>query len=104
MVIELFLFQQEVEFVIAEDALRPARSHELLHQGDHGRAVGPPVHQIADKHQSPLLRVSTVFVVAEMPQQRHQRVDFAVYIADDINRTIEHRLNERIGHGEGYSG
>ncbi len=40
------------------------------------------------------LRVLAGGIVAQMTQERSQRVDFAVYVADDINRPGEQGLDQ----------
>jgi hypothetical protein len=83
--------------VIAEDTLRPARFNQTGNEIDDCRAIRSTVCQIAHKDQSSALGMLTNPVVAQMSQQRPQRVDLAVNIAHDVETTVEKGLEER-GH------
>jgi hypothetical protein len=77
--------------MIAEDGLRDTHAHEPLDERHDGDAVRAPVDEIADEDEWPrggaLLRVDTQSV-----QEREQRLDLAMNIADDVDRTRDEGL------------
>ena len=75
--------------MIADNALRVTGLNKPHHLVQHGRAIRPAVRQVADKYEPPPVLVSPVLVIAKMAQQVFERIDFAMDIADDINRAVK---------------
>jgi hypothetical protein len=83
----LALTTQQVQFMITNDALRttgPNPPHDLA---QYSRTVRAAIRQVADKYEPPSIDMLPVRAIAEMAQQVFERVDLAVDIADDIDRT-----------------
>jgi len=73
--------------VIAEHALRTAARDQRLHQFDYAGTVGAAVAEVADEDQVTAVPMLPVGVIAKVLQQGAQCFEFAVYVADDIERT-----------------
>ena len=71
----------------------------LLEPGQHRRAVGAAVAQIAHKHELAPLRVAAVVAVAQMVQQRLQGGKFAVHIANDVEQGGGQGFAVAVSHG-----
>src|SRR5262249_32138579 len=80
---------QGVEVVVAEDGLRPPFADAVAHPLDDRRAVLAAVAEVTEEDESPPLWVSAYLVVAECAAKRVQRPDFAVNVADDVDRSVE---------------
>jgi len=85
---------QQIEFVVARHELCPPRFDESLHEADDAGTVGAAVAQVADEHESPVTMVPAFGVVAETSEQRAQRLELAMDVPDDIEGSIEERLDE----------
>jgi hypothetical protein len=92
---------QHVEFVIAEQALRRAFVDHLADTLDHAGAVGSAVAEVADEDEAARLRVLAAPAVTEHAKQVFQRVDFAVDVADDVDRPVEGAPDQGRGAGQG---
>jgi hypothetical protein len=93
-IIELSMAQQNIEIMIAKHALSPPHVDEPLNQSNDRRTIRPAIRQIADKHKPPPFSMRSIFVVTEMPHEERKHLDFAMHIADDIDRAVEECLNE----------
>ena len=82
-------------------AARPGL-HQLLHQRQDRRAVGPTIAKITHKHQRTAPWMVPLQVVAQMAQQREQRIELAMDITHDIQRSFGKRLNEAHGMAGGF--
>ena len=89
--------QQQVDFVVAEDALHVAAGMCVLVPVEHGGRIRAAVHEVTEEDEVTVLRMRAVFVVAEVAQQRLQRIVLAVNVADDVKRARGEGLDE--GHG-----
>ena len=89
--------KQQVDFVVAEDALRLAARLRLLVPVEHGGRVRAAIDEVAEEDEVAALRVVAVFVVAEVAQQALQRGKLAVDVADDVEAAGGQGLDE--GHG-----
>ena len=94
-IVVLPMAQQNIQIVIAKHALCPPRFHQHLNQPNDRRTIRPAIRQIANKHKPPALRVRAMRIVPEMPHEERKSLDFAMHIADDIDRAGEERLDER---------
>ena len=92
----LALLGQQVELVVAQDALRRALRHEVAHEAQHARGVRPTIHQVANEDKPPPVGMPAVAVVAEPVEEHVQRTRFAVDVADDVYRPSEERSDERV--------
>ena len=63
----------------------------------HGGRVRAAVNEVAEEDEVAVLRMRAVFVVAEVAQQRLQRIILTVDVADDVKRARGEGLDE--GHG-----
>jgi hypothetical protein len=98
-VIRRFLFPQEdVQVVVAEDALRQVGIHKPLDYTDDGGAIGTTVGEVAKEDQPPALGVSVVFSVAEPSHQVVEGLDLTVDVSNDIYGAVEQRANKGRGH------
>ena len=88
------MIEQNVEVVVAKDALRPACINQGANQIDDCRAVWPSVGQVAQESESSALAMTTVLVLTQVLQQRAQSADLTVDITHDVERTVEEGLNE----------
>jgi len=98
----LGILTQKIDFVVAQNRSCAARLHQLLHQRQDRRAVGPTIAKIAHKHQRTALWMVPSQVVAQMAQQREQRIELAMDITHDIQRSFGKRLNEAHGMAGGF--
>jgi hypothetical protein len=97
-VVVIFLVaEQEIQVVIAKDALRQAVLDEPLNEGDHGGAVWPTVGEIAHEDEPPPFGVNAVFSIAEAGEQIVEGLDLAMGVSDDIDRAFKQGTDE--GHG-----
>ena len=65
---------------------------------------GPAVAQVADEDQAAAVRMAAVGVVAQVRQQREQRVEFAVDVAHHVERAFGQRGEHgRAGHGASFA-
>ena len=80
--------------MVADHGHGAAAGHQLRHAREHGRAGGAPVAKVAHKDQRAAIRVPPLGVVAQVGQQRVQRVDFAMDVADDVERSRGQVLDE----------
>ena len=55
-VLRLVVVQQQVQFVVAQDALGPPSPDQVGHQPHHRRAVGSAIGQVADKDEPTSVR------------------------------------------------
>ena len=85
---------QQVDLVVADHGHGAAAGHQVRHPREHRRAVGAPVAKVAHKDQRAAIRVPPLGVVAQVGQQRVQRVDFAMDVADDVERSRGQVLDE----------
>ena len=92
----LGLAEQHVELVIAEDALRPTALDPVHDEVEHGRAVRTPVAEVAHEHRATTLGVPAVGGVAEVPEQRPERLGLAVDVADQVQRSVEQTGNRAV--------
>jgi peptide deformylase len=90
---------QQIEFVVAEQALGESAGGQLAHELDHAGAVVSAVAEIADEDQATALRMFTVVAIAEHSQQIAQGGELAVDVTDDIQRAVEQWLKQVIGSG-----
>jgi hypothetical protein len=86
--------------VIAEQALRRAFVDHLADTLDHAGAVGSAVAEVADEDEAARLRVLAAPAVTEHAKQVFQRVDFAVDVADDVDRPVERARDQGSGAGQ----
>ena len=86
---------QEVEFVIAQNALGTARRHQVDDIANHAGAVRAPIAQVTDEDHAALVRVPTVRPVAEPVEEGMQGLELAVHIADDIERAGQQGARNR---------
>ena len=89
------VIQQQVDFMVAEDGLRPAPRVQTLVPGQHARHVRPAIDQIAEEDEVPPLRMRAVVVITEMGEQRLQRRVLAVDVADDVEFAVRQGLDAR---------
>ena len=87
---------QDVELVIAQDALGILTVDKVPHVFDNRRTIGPSVAEVADKDQSAILGVITVAAVTQAIHKRLEGVDLTVDIADHIDRAVMQSGNERV--------
>ena len=93
-VVVFFVAEQEIQVVVAQDALRQAVLDEPLDEGDHGGAIWATVGEVAHEDEPPPLGMGAVFPVAKTSQEAVEGVNLAVGIADDIDRAVEQLANE----------
>ena len=65
----LALPTQDIQLVIPEHDLREIPRTQIPHEPQHPRTVGPPVAQIANKHEPPPMTMLTMTVIPETQQQ-----------------------------------
>lgn len=87
--------EQDIQVMVAQNALCPARFNEALNEMDDCRAVGATVGQITYENQSTTIGMDAIICVAQVPQQRTQGIDLTVNIANDVERSVEKGLDER---------
>jgi hypothetical protein len=80
----LAMAEQDVQIVVAKDALRPACCDETLDKIDDCWTIWATVGQIADEDESAAIGMLPVVAVAKMSEQRAQRLDFAMNITNDV--------------------
>ena len=85
---------QYVEFVIPEHREGEPGRRELGVQLHHRHAVGTAIHEIADEDERPL-GAAPCDVHTEAIEQRAERVDLAVHVADQVERTVGEPTAER---------
>jgi hypothetical protein len=98
-VIGLLVLHQDVELVVAQDALGRPLGDEPGDQVDDLGAIGPAIDEVADEDQTSSFGVNAVGAIAEQVQQRLERIDLAMNVSDDINRPVEEWADKRIRHG-----
>ena len=94
-IVVLPMVQQDIQVVIAKHALGPPRFHQHLNQPNNRRTIRPAIRQIANKHKPPAIPVRAMRIVPEMLHEERKSLDFAMHIADDIDRAVEERLDGR---------
>jgi hypothetical protein len=77
-------------------------SIELLDEMNDGGAFGAAVGEIADKDEVSVMGMPSLFVVSQMSHQGAKRLDFAMHIAHDVERSVEEGLDERSSHSRCY--
>jgi hypothetical protein len=95
--------QEQIQFVVPENALGHTGCH-LLHDAlDYGWAIRSSVDQVSHIDQASTFWVVPFLGIAHTVEQFVQGIGLAVHIADDIDGTGEERPNQRpwgrIGHG-----
>jgi hypothetical protein len=75
--------------VVAKDTLRQATINQTGNEIDDCRAIRSTVGQIAHEDQSSALGVLSIIGVAQMLQQRAQRADLTVDIANDVEGAVK---------------
>ena len=88
-VLRLVVIQQQVQVVVAQDALGPSRLDYFSYQPHHRRAVGSAIGQIADKDQPATVRVTPVPVITQDLAQTQQAIDLTMHITDDVQWPME---------------
>ena len=83
---------QDVQFVIAHDALGVSGLDAASHKFDNGGTIRPTVDQVAQEDQPPPTWMNAVFPIAKMVQQIVEGVDLTVDIAHNVEGTGEQRL------------
>lgn len=94
LVLWLPMVEQDIQVVVAKDALRLACINQRVDKIDDCRAVWPSVSQITQENQSSALGMPPVPAIVQMPQQRTQCVDLAVNITHDVERAVEKWADE----------
>src|SRR5690606_6249639 len=89
----LLLAPKKIEFVIAKHALCAPGHHHVGDALHDGRAVLSAIHEITQEHEPPASRMLAVTRVAKASDQGVERRDLAVYVGNDINRSIEQGLD-----------
>jgi hypothetical protein len=93
---------QEVQLVVAQDALGQPPADQPRHQPDDGRAVGAAVGQVAEEHQAAPFGVGAA-AVAELAEQGAEGVDLAVDVGHHVHRPVEQGLDEGVAdHGQRF--
>jgi hypothetical protein len=88
-ILVLGVVQQEVQVVVAEDALRSTILDKPFDQGDNPRAVWPTIRKVAQKDDLSALRVPAQLVVAQVSEECAEHLKLAMDIPDDIERTVK---------------
>jgi hypothetical protein len=86
--------EQNVQLVIAKSASREMGLDQMIDPIDNARTVRTTVHKVADKDQLTTGAVPTMIVVTEVAEQRSQRVNLAVHVANDVDRSVRQWLNQ----------
>ena len=94
----LALAAQQIELMIAEQALRMPQPHECTHELDDRRTVGSAISEVTHEDESPALQMPPDLVVTESPQQFAQRSDLAVHVTDDIDGPLKHLPDRALTH------
>ena len=81
--------------MVAERGQRAALLDQALHEGDGAGAVRAAVAQVADEDEAAAVGVPALGVVAEVGQQRVQRLEFAMDVAHDVERAVGQRGEHR---------
>jgi hypothetical protein len=93
-VVEFFMAQQNVQFVVAKDTLRLSGSDEFRDKVDNSRTVGTAVGQVAKKNEASACRVQSRRGVTQLMQRLAQGVQLSVDVPDNVDRAIEEGLNK----------
>jgi hypothetical protein len=93
-IVVLAVAEQDVQIVIAQHTLGTTDFDKTLNEIDDGRAVGATVGQIADKDKSSAIGMLPAVAVAKVSEQRAERGDLAVEIANDVERAVEEGSDE----------
>jgi hypothetical protein len=80
---------QQVQFVVAHEALRQTRCQQGLHEAQYRHTLRPTVNEIANEYQPSSCGMNAFGVVTEALQQNLQRSKFTMYIAHEIERAIK---------------
>ena len=88
-------FPHQLDIVIARHTQRRPVRHHGHHQPEHPRRVRAAIHQIANKHRPPPLRVvrggpagRAADGIAQLLQQCDKLIEAAVNVADDVERAM----------------
>ena len=73
--------------MIAEDAEGIASRHHGHNQAQYVGDPGPAVHQIAQEDQLATVGMLPVVCIAQFRQQCVQRIDLAMHVANEVQRT-----------------
>ena len=95
-VVVFLIAEQDVEVMVAKNALCRASFYQRLHASNDCRAVGAAVSQVAEKDEAAPIRMHPVGAVAELPEKVIESANFAVNIPDNVERAIEQRTHKRI--------
>jgi len=68
-VVVFAIAMQDIQVVISMNTLGKPRIDKALHQINHRWAIRPPVRQLADEHESPIVRVRPIGGVAQVAHQ-----------------------------------
>src|SRR5262245_64090612 len=91
--------EEDVQVVITQHALCPARFDESPNECDNGRAVRPTIGQVSEKDEPPALGMVPVLGVTKVVEKPTKGVDLAVDISHDIDGTAQQRADEGcLGH------
>jgi hypothetical protein len=93
----LGLVAQHVYLMVARDALGVTARDQVAHQQYHPGTVWSPIAKVTDEYQPSPVRVLAMLVVAKALQQLAQRAEFAMHVADDVERSFEQRAYEGFG-------
>ena len=84
---------QKIQLVIAQNALGQSAIDQFTDPLQHRHAVGAAIAEIADEHQSATGGMPAALVVAKVGQQMPKCIDFAVNVADDVERAFDEVLD-----------
>ncbi|MFT6396412.1 MAG: hypothetical protein ACJAYU_001155 [Bradymonadia bacterium] len=89
----LLVGSQHIEFVIADDAMSDASFAKCADQAADADAVGAAVDQVAQEDDRSF-DVACLRVATKAAEDAQERVEFSVYVTDDVERAVGQRLNE----------
>ena len=91
-VLGLVVIEQQVQFMIAQDALRPPGFDQPGHEPHDPRTVGPAIGQVADKHEPTSVGMIAIPVVPAHLEQAQQPTALPMHITDDVQGAFEQGL------------